>query len=209
MITNLTQEDLINFENDVAETFNKGLIKAPVHLYSNNEQQLISIFKNIKKEDWVCCTWRSHYQCLLKGVPQDQVKEEILKGHSISLCFPEYKVISSAIVGGIIPIALGLAKASKGEHVWCFIGDMTAQTGTFHECHHYVCAWNLPITFIIEDNNKSVCTDTRKVWNNDIDFLENENDDYYNIPKETYYKVIYYKYENRYPHAGAGQRVQF
>ena len=98
--------------------FNAAKIRAPVHLYSGNEAQMIEIFRDVKPEDWVMCSWRSHYQCLLKGVPRDQVKAEILAGRSISLCFPEYRVVSSAIVGGILPIAVGMALGIKrrGEH---------------------------------------------------------------------------------------------
>ena len=99
----LTSKDLINFEEDIAEEFNNSKIKAPVHLYSGNEDECIKIFKDINKDDWVLCTWRSHYQCLLKGVPPEQVKSEIMSGRSISLNFPEYRVFSSAIVTGILP----------------------------------------------------------------------------------------------------------
>jgi TPP-dependent pyruvate/acetoin dehydrogenase alpha subunit len=69
----MTKEQLINFETDIADCFNNAIIKAPVHLYDGNEEQMIDIFKNVKSEDWVFCTWRSHYQCLLKGVTQEQV----------------------------------------------------------------------------------------------------------------------------------------
>jgi len=114
--------DLINFENDIANTFNEGKIRAPVHLYSNNEKFLINFFKKIKKNDWVFCSWRSHYQCLLKGVPPKKLKQEILDGKSISLCFPEYKIYSSAIVGGVLPISVGLAlslKRKKSSKIDC------------------------------------------------------------------------------------------
>ena len=43
----LTKQELIDFELDIADTFNSGLIKAPIHLYSGNEDQMIDIFKNI------------------------------------------------------------------------------------------------------------------------------------------------------------------
>lgn len=206
----MSKDELIKFEDDIANCFNNGMIKAPVHLYSNNEDQIIKIFEAVRMHDWVCCTWRSHYQCLLKGVPPQQVKDEILKGHSISLCFPEYRVISSAIVGGIIPIALGLAKASRGENVWCFVGDMTAQTGTFAECNHYAVAHNLPIIFVIEDNGHSVCTDTKEVWNNCLGYnYEKHMSDDTDVIYDRNSKIMYYKYTNKYPHAGAGKRVQF
>ena len=109
----MNKKELIKFENDIAELFNNAKIKAPIHLHSNNENFLIKFFKKIKKNDWIFCSWRSHYHCLLKGVPRSKVKKEILDGKSISLCFPEYGVYSSAIVGGNIPIAVGMAISMK------------------------------------------------------------------------------------------------
>ena len=109
----MQKEELIKFESEIAELFNSGKIRAPVHLYHGNEEQIINVFKKIKKNDWVFCSWRSHYQCLLKGVPKEDVKEEILSGRSISLCFPKYNIYSSAMVGGSIPIAVGTALSIK------------------------------------------------------------------------------------------------
>lgn len=196
----MTPEDLRAFESDIAHEFNSGHIRAPVHLYHGNEEVMIEIFRHVRPDDWVCCTWRSHYQCLLKGVPPLALKAEIMAGRSISLCFPEYRVISSAIVGGIIPIAVGLGMAIKRaggqETVWVFSGDMTSETGMFHECWKYVTNWGLPVRFIVEDNRKSVCSDTRAVWNN-------------NGPAKLRLNDHVYEYETIYPHAGAGQRVQF
>ena len=199
----MTATDLINFETEIADLFNAAKIRAPVHLYSGNEGQIIEIFRDVRPEDWVCCSWRSHYQCLLKGVPPDQVRAEILAGRSISLCFPEYRVVSSAIVGGILPIAVGIALAIKrrGEaaRVHCFMGDMTSETGIAHECLKYSRNHQLPIRFIVEDNTKSVCTDTRESWNQPVLTAEHSSDP----------MVVYYKYQTKYPHAGAGVRVQF
>ena len=93
----LTKEELIEFENDIADCFNSAMIKAPVHLYNGNEEQIIAVFKKheIGKEDWVLCSWRSHYQCLLKGVPPKQLKDAILEGRSISLSFKEHRILCS------------------------------------------------------------------------------------------------------------------
>ena len=74
----MNKRDLILFEEEIATLFNSGKIRAPVHLYKGNEEKIINVFRNIKKNDWVFCSWRSHYQCLLKGVPAKEVKEEIL-----------------------------------------------------------------------------------------------------------------------------------
>jgi pyruvate dehydrogenase E1 component alpha subunit len=197
-----TEQELIDFETEIGESFNEGMIKAPIHLYFGNEKEMINIFQNVNDEDWVFCTWRSHYQCLLKGVPTEQLKTDILKGKSITLCYPEYNIYSSAIVTGSIPIAVGVAldKKRKQEsgHVWCFVGDMASETGTFFENWKYAVNHDLPITFVVEDNNKSVCTETRKVWNCEKLYFEDSKP-----------KVIYYKYESKYPHAGAGKRIQF
>jgi TPP-dependent pyruvate/acetoin dehydrogenase alpha subunit len=198
----LTKEQLVAFETDIANCFNNAMIKAPIHLYDGNEEQMIDIFKNVEPEDWVFCSWRSHYQCLLKGVPQEQLKQDILDGKSITLCYPEYNIYSSAIVTGNIPIATGAALDIKRKggtnHVWCFVGDMTSETGTFFENWKYAVNHDLPITFVIENNGKSVCTETSKVWNSDELYFA----------KETR-KIIYYEYQTKYPHAGAGQRIQF
>jgi len=199
----MTAKELIAFETEIADIFNAGKIRAPVHLYYGNEAQIIEVFRDIHAEDWVFCSWRSHYQCLLKGVPPDEVKAEILAGRSISLCFPKQRILSSAIVTGVLSIAVGTAMGLKrsGEkaRVHCFLGEMTAETGTFHECLKYSTNHKLPIRFIIEDNGRSVCTDTRETWNQPVLTYENSS----------HPLVAYYKYKSKYPHAGAGMRVQF
>ena len=198
-----TKEELISFEDEIAELFNDGKIRSPVHLYSGNENQILNVFSKIRTQDWVFCSWRSHYQCLLKGVPRAVVRDEILAGRSISLCFPDYRIYSSAIVGGVLPIAVGAAMSVKfrGEDakVYCFLGDMTAETGIAHESIKYSRNHQLPIHFVVEDNAKSVCTDTREAWNQPHLTYEGSDDDY----------VSYYSYSTKYPHAGAGVRVQF
>ena len=195
--------ELISFENSIAELYNQGKIRSPVHLYNGNEDFLINIFEEITQQDWVFCSWRSHYQCLLKGVEPEILRSAIIQGRSIALCFPEKRIFSSAIVGGQIPIALGVAleikRSGKLDHVYCFMGDMTSETGIAQSAFKYSLNFDLPITFIVEDNNLSVCTDTRKVWGSSK--LQ------YEITSNS--KIIYYKYSNKYPHAGAGTRVQF
>jgi TPP-dependent pyruvate/acetoin dehydrogenase alpha subunit len=202
-MTEWTIEKLVAFESKIADLFNNGQIKAPVHLSDGSEAAVIDVFKDVKSEDWVFCSWRSHYQALLKGVPAAKVEAEILEGRSISLCFPEYKFFSSAIVGGQIPIATGVALSLKRNredgHVWCFIGDMTSETGIAQTALRYAENHDLPMTFVIEDNGLSVLTETRNVWNSiTLRFEEHSST-----------KAIYYKYASKYPHAGAGVRVQF
>ena len=178
----MTKQELIAFEDKIADHFNNGRIRAPVHLYYGNENELIKIFKKIKSIDWVFCSWRSHYQCLLKGVPLDVLEKDIIAGKSISLCYPRYNIYSTAIVGGNIPIAVGTAMAMKRKgsdaKVYCFVGDMTAEAGIFMENLKYSIQHKLPIKFIVEDNGKSVCTDTAKTWGVEESFYTNTENEY-------------------------------
>src|SRR6185436_14250762 len=150
--------DLIAFEREVADRFERGEIRGPIHLSGGNEEQLIEIFKQIPPDAWVFSTWRSHYHALLHGVPPEDVMEQILAGRSMNLAFPAYRFFTSAIVGGILPIACGVAAA--GHQVWCFVGDMTASTGTFHDASLFARGHTLPIKFVIEDNGLSTNTPT-------------------------------------------------
>lgn len=193
-----TKQELINFEEEIREAYESGKIRAPVHLCRGNEEPLIKIFKNIKKEDWVFSTHRSHYHALLKGIPKEWVRDEILNKRSISLNNSDYNFFSSAIVGGSLPIAVGTAYALKLEgslnHVWAFVGDMAAEMGVFEECTKYSGRNELPITFIVEDNGLSVNTPTQKAWGDCKNGKAN---------------IIRYSYERVYPHHGSGRFVQF
>ena len=196
-----TPQSLVAFERKVADEFNSAKIRAPIHLHGGNESQLIDIFSDIRSQDWVFSSWRSHYHCLLKGVPEDRLFSDICEGKSITLLYPEFNVYTSAIVGGIIPIALGAAKSIQldgcDQHVYLFMGEMTSETGAASEAHKYAVNFDLPITFVIEDNGKSVCSDTLLTWGAKSLSLVDKP------------KVIHYSYELPWPHAGAGTRVQF
>lgn len=207
MDVKLTAQDLVKFEEDVCELFKAKKIRSPIHIDDGNENQLIEIFKNYATEtSWVCATWRSHFKCLLKGVPPEKLKQAICDNHSIGLCFAEHRVISSAIVGGIIPIALGLAMGIKrnnnDNNVLCFIGDMGSETGAAHEAIKYSAAHNLPVWWVVEDNNVSVCTDTRKTWN--MERLTYEPENYQGGVVKVRENVLYFKYKSRFPHSGTG-----
>jgi pyruvate dehydrogenase E1 component alpha subunit len=196
---NYTEKELIQFEDDIISHWESGEIRGPIHLSNGNEEQLIEVFKKIAPTDWVLSTWRSHYHALLHGVEKDKLKQKILDGKSITVIDKESKFYSSAIVTGILPIALGVAKSIKynggDDKVWCFIGDMTFETGIFYEVHKYARNFDLPLYFIVEDNEVSTNTPTAATWNG----TQRE------IPKD----VIYYKYKSKYPHYGTGKWVVF
>lgn len=204
----MTKEELQAFEQEIADEYCAGNIKAPIHLSDGNEEQLIEVFKMVQPQDWVYSTWRSHYHALLHGVPREKVKAHCMAGDSITLCFPEHRFFTSAIVGGIVPIATGTALALKRQnitdrHVWCFVGDMTCFTGDFYECRQYAENFDLPITFVIEDNDQSVGTPTRVVWGMQPKTVETS------MPHKVASNVWRYDYVKKWPHVGAGKWVTF
>lgn len=202
-----TIASLIAFEADIAAEFNAGHIRAPVHLSGGNEQQLIDIFKKshwpFKKGDWVFSNWRSHYHALLAGIPPEEVKRQIMIGRSMTMCSPEHNFFASAIVSGCLPIALGVAwqikQRGSDERIWCFLGDMTAMSGMAYECSNYARRHDLPLYITVEDNGKSVCTNTKDAWGMP----------YQLSPAKHIVANNDYEFELPYPHAGAGKRVQF
>lgn len=213
-----TVDELKAFEKEIADIYQTKVIRGPIHLRDGNEEHLIRVFEKVEPEDYVFASWASHLECLLKGVPPEDVKKEIVAGKSITLSFPEHRVYSSAIVGGICPIAVGTAwalkKQNKSGKVWCFIGDMTAMTGIAYESMRYAKNFDLPIVWVVGDNGKSVGTPTKESWGEDcfaclVSIFKD-------IPCTTtipqYYdgkNCIYYKYELTYPHSGTGVFLSF
>ena len=194
----IDKQFLIDFESGIKDVYEAGDIKAPIHLSGGNEDELIKIFEDVNEDDWVFSSWRNHYHALLHGIKPDELAKMIVRGKSMSLYSEKPKFYSSSIVGGIIPIAVGTAKAQKlndsKNKTWCFVGDMTFESGIFYEAHKYARNHNLPLQFVVEDNGLSTNTPTDKTWGGSRD-----------IPED----IIYYKYEREYPHHGTGNWVLF
>lgn len=194
----LTIKNLIEFEENIANLYENKKVRGPIHLSGNNESQLIKIFKNIKKNDWVFSGWRNHYHALLKGCSKIDVKNQIVSGRSMTLNSLRNNFFTSSIVGGILPIALGVALSIKRRKtknkVWVFIGDMTYETGVFYECYKYAKNFKLPLNFIVEDNKLSTNTPTNKAWGK---------------KQKKFPGVKYYSYTRKYPHHGIGKWILF
>ena len=194
----MDKAELIGFEDEVAVAFEAKRIRAPVHLAGGNEDELIRIFHGVQRIDWVFSTYRSHYHALLHGIPRDWLMAEILAGRSMAIMSREYRFFSSAIVGGTLSIAVGVAQAMKRAEweskVWCFVGDMTATTGAFHEANLYARGHDLPIRFVVEDNAMSCDTPTEEAWG------------YHDAADR---KITHYQYTRNRPHINTGKWVQF
>jgi len=207
----LTKQDLQNFEKEIADIFATGVIRAPVHLRSGREEQLIKIFKDeqIGPDDYVFGHWDSHELALLKGVPRETVKQAVIDGRSISLSFPEHKVLCSGIVGSLMGAAAGVAWGLKNQgkkgRVYIFCGEMSSETGIFHEAvkyatKYFISKFDLPVTYVVCDNGLSVMTDTREVWGCPDPWFKGTK-----FEK----KIIYFQYKNTYPHSGLGWKIKF
>jgi len=202
----ITKDEIIAFEQDIAGVFATGVIRAPVHLRAGREDALIKIFHDhqINDDDYVFGFWDSHELALLKGVPPAELKQAIIEGKSISLCFPKQKVLCSGIVGSLMGTAAGVAWALKNQgkkgRAFLFCGDMSAETGIFHEAVKYVTHFDLPATFIVCDNGVSVMTNTRETWGSPEPWF---------IGTKYENKIIYFKYTNGYPHSGLGKLIKF
>ena len=188
----MTKQDLINFENKIIGHYKDFKLPFLFHLSGGNEDQLIEIFKEIKEGDYVLSGHRNHYHALLHGLPPNEVEEKILGGRSMFIYDRKRNFFTSAIIGGTPAIAAGIALALKRkgstQKVWCFVGDGTEDSGHLFEAARYVSGFDLPCNFIVEDNNRSVCTTKVERWGTSVEPV---------FPS----CVRRYKYQITYPHA--------
>jgi pyruvate dehydrogenase E1 component alpha subunit len=193
-----TRESLLAFRDRVAQAFRDKRIKSPVHFPGGNEDQLLRVFEGVRPGDYCCSNWRSLYHALLKGIPEEEVFRQILAGRSMYLHSKEHRFLASSIVGGMLPvatgIALGIKRAGGPETVWVMVGDMTATTGLYHEAVRYAIGHGLPMRFIVEDNGYSTNADTRATWHS---------------PSNRQAFVDGYTYERTCPHVGLLEKVSF
>lgn len=203
----MTAADLIAFETRIKEKWERGELPCLLHLCGGNEDQLIEIFKEIRPIDYVFSTHRNHYHALLKGIPPAQLEAMIDEGRSMFVFSQEHRFFTSAILASTCGIAAGVAwdcahsqvPTNIFPHVYCFLGDGAEEEGHFYEAALFAEAQALPITFIIEDNNRQVDTpkEARRGTNQNSRF-----------PLAHFYCVERYFYTPTYPHAGSGCKTQ-
>ena len=187
------------FEDNIASLWNSAMIPYPVHLSGGNEKQLIEIFKEVNKEDYILSTHRGHYHYLLAGGKPEKLEDMIMAGDSMHLFDKSINFMTSSIVAGMAGISAGIAKALKEQKkpnkVWCFVGDGAEDEGHFYEAVRYVDGLKLPCSFIIEDNNRSV---------------ETPKSERYGKSKIEWPNCVKrYEYKSTYPHVGTGKWVDF
>lgn len=167
---------LRKFEEKVVELYRAGEIPGIAHGYVGQEAVAVGACSALRRDDYILSTHRGHGHSLAKGIDPKHLMAELYGkktgvckgiGGSMHSTEPEVGVIfSSAIVGGNIPIAVGVALAFKMRKedrvVVSFFGDGATNTGAFHEALNLASVWKLPIVFICENNFYAISTHTSK-----------------------------------------------
>ena len=154
------------FEEKAAELYSLGKIRGFLHLYIGEEAVAVGAMQALTPEDAVVSTYREHGHALARGMPAGGLMAELYgkangcsRGHGGSMHFFDVGrrfYGGYAIVGGGLPIAVGLALAddlTKRRRVTvCFFGDGAVAEGEFHEALNLAALWKLPVLFLCENN---------------------------------------------------------
>jgi pyruvate dehydrogenase E1 component alpha subunit len=154
------------FEDKCAELYTQEKIRGFLHLYDGEEAVAVGIIPVLEKRDRVVATYREHGQALVRGVPMTTVMAEMYgkregcsrgRGGSMHIFDRATNFYGgNAIVGGGLPLAVGLALADhmRGDRIVtaCFFGDGAVAEGEFHESLNLAALWGLPVLFVCENN---------------------------------------------------------
>lgn len=164
------------FEERAGEMYASAKIGGYCHLYIGQEAVAVGAISAIGDDDYVITAYRDHGHALVKGSDPRKLMAELLgkstgiakgKGGSMHFFDAERNFMGGhAIVGGHLPIAVGLGYAinylKTDRVVLCFLGDAATNIGTFHESLNMAALWKLPVIFIIENNNYGMGTSVNR-----------------------------------------------
>jgi pyruvate dehydrogenase E1 component alpha subunit len=153
-------------EEQCAERYGAGKIRGFLHLYIGEEAVAAGAMRALAPEDNVVATYREHGHALLRGVPMNAIMAEMYgkregcsrgRGGSMHLFDAKTRFYGgNAIVGGGLPLSVGLALASsmkKEDRITaCFFGEGAIAEGAFHESMNLAQLWRLPVAFFCENN---------------------------------------------------------
>jgi pyruvate dehydrogenase E1 component alpha subunit len=154
------------FEEKAAELYAVGKIRGFLHLYIGEEAVAVGAMQALTPEDGIVATYREHGQALARGIPAGSLMAEMYgkangcsRGRGGSMHFFDVSrrfYGGHAIVGGGLPVAVGLALAdklrSRASVTACFFGDGAVAEGEFHESLNLAALWKLPVLFLCENN---------------------------------------------------------
>jgi pyruvate dehydrogenase E1 component subunit alpha len=154
------------FEEKSAELYSATRIRGFLHLYIGEEAVAVGAMQALESDDAIVATYREHGHALVRGISAASVMAELYgkqegcsrgRGGSMHLFDAEKRFYGgNAIVGGGLPIAVGLALADKlqgrSRVTACFFGEGAVAEGEFHECMNLSALWKLPVLFCCENN---------------------------------------------------------
>ena len=160
------------FEEKCVQLYSAGEIRGFVHLYIGEEAVAVGVNQALRPDDNIVSTYREHGHALVRGIPVEAVMAEMYgkttgcsrgRGGSMHLFDVAHRFYGgNAIVGGGLPLALGLALADKlrGDRrvTACYFGDGAVAEGEFHECLNLASLWDLPVLFCCENNGYAMGT---------------------------------------------------
>lgn len=155
-----------HFEEKCAELYSAQKIHGFLHLYIGEEAVAVGCMEALEPDDAVVATYREHGQALARGISPGAIMAEMYgkqegcsggRGGSMHIFDADTRFYGgNAIVGGGLPLAVGLALADKMQGrdrvTACFFGDGAVAEGEFHESLNLAALWNLPVLFICENN---------------------------------------------------------
>ncbi|MBB5347166.1 pyruvate dehydrogenase (acetyl-transferring) E1 component subunit alpha [Desulfoprunum benzoelyticum] len=154
------------FEDKCAELYTATKIRGFLHLYDGEEAVAVGVLEALTADDAVVATYREHGHALVRGVAAGAILAEMYgrqegcsrgRGGSMHLFDARTRFYGgNAIVGGGLPLAVGLALADtmqqKRRVTCCFFGDGAVAEGEFHESLNLAALWRLPVLFVCENN---------------------------------------------------------
>jgi len=154
------------FEEKCAELYSAAKIRGFLHLYIGEEAVAVGAMQPLQPDDAVVATYREHGHALVRGVSAASIMAEMYgkvegcsrgRGGSMHLFDAATRFYGgNAIVGGLLPLAVGLALADKMQErqrvTACFFGEGAVAEGEFHESMNLAALWQLPVLFCCENN---------------------------------------------------------
>jgi pyruvate dehydrogenase E1 component alpha subunit len=154
------------FEGRCAEMYSSGKIRGFLHLYDGEEAVAVGVMRALEPVDAIAGTYREHGHALARGIAMRKLMAELFgklegccrgRGGSMHIFDVSTRFYGgNAIVGGCLPLALGLGLAEKFQGrnaiAVCFFGEGAVAEGEFHETMNLAALWNVPVLFVCENN---------------------------------------------------------
>ena len=160
------------FEEKCVELYSAAKIRGFMHLYIGEEAVAVGAMQALEPDDAIVATYREHGHALARGVSAASIMAEMFgkvegcshrRGGSMHLFDAEHRFYGgNAIVGGGLPLAVGLALsyklAGRSRVTACFFGEGAVAEGEFHESMNLAALWRLPVLFLCENNRYAMGT---------------------------------------------------